>query len=312
MGIEKGELPCSLSSILPAIGLICTPVILLCGYNIVTDYLVTEHDEKASRDPETGILVGAESLNLGPVDSPGAVLMVHGFLGAGNNFHYLPERLAEAGWRVRVMRLPGHGTIPCDLQSETADSMIQAVREELIDLRKSHKTVVLVGHSMGGTICTLVAAENKVDRLVLCAPYFGVSYKWYYLLRPETWTRITHPVLRWVYKGDTFIKVNRTEVKGDIISYRWVPMQGITILTELGRRASSHDILGRITCSVLLLHSRGDEAASCKFSETAFNKLKSSDKYAVWLTRSNHHILWDYEHETVIAEIVRFLGKCKE
>lgn len=296
------------SSILPVAGLICAPVVLISGYNIVSDRLVSEYDSKASRNLETGILVGAEQRDIGPPDSPGAVLLVHGFLGAGNNFNNLPERLAESGWRVRVMRLPGHGTTPHDLEKESPESMIQAVEKEIEYLRQSHETVVMVGHSMGGTIGALIAAEDKVDRLVLCAPYFSVTREWYYILKPETWTHISYPFVRWVYKSDAFIKVNNTEIRNNIVSYRWVPLHGVKILTELGKRAISPDVPNRITCPVLLLHALGDEAASPEASEAIYNAIKSSDKHAVWLQKSNHHIFWDYEHIAVIDEIVRFIG----
>jgi len=290
-------------------GLFAAPVVLLCGYRMISDYLVSRTDSTEARNPDTGVLIGAEQYDLGSLESNGAVLMVHGFLGAGNNFNDLPEKLAGLGWYVRVMCLPGHGTSPRDLEHVTADSLVQAVLAELDDLRRTHDMVVLLGHSMGGTLCTLVASQHTVDRLVLCAPYFGVTYKKYYILKPETWTYIFHPVLRWVYKGDAFMRVNRSEVKDRIVSYRWVPMRGIKTLYELGHRASSSEVLNQVTCPVLLIHSQGDEAASLECSEKAFNAMKSTDKHAVWLKTSNHHLFWDYERDTVMSEIEHYLDR---
>ena len=289
--------------------LIAVPFIALFGYHLVTDHLVTEYDSTESRDPETGILYGAEAGYLGPEDSSGAVLLIHGFVGAGNNFNTLPQQLADTGLRVRIMRLPGHGTTPRDLEYVTADSMIRAVKAEIELLRKTHETVALVGHSMGATLALLAAADIDIDRLVIAAPYFGVTYKWYYVLKPEIWTAVSYPVVRWVYKSDAFIKVNRPGVKDSIVSYRWVPVHGLTILTELGRRAQSPDVLDSITCPVLLIQSRGDEAASPEVSEATFNAINSGDKRAVWLNTSNHHVFWDYEHSVVTDEILDFMGR---
>ena len=289
--------------------LIAAPVVLLCGYRVISDYLVSHKDSTEERNPDTGFLLGAEQYDLGDVDSNGAVLMVHGFLGAGNNFNDLPERLAGLGWHVRVMCLPGHGTSPRELEHVTADSLIQAVFAELKDLQRTHDRVVLLGHSMGGTLCVLVASQHTVDRIVLCAPYFGVTYKKSYILKPETWTHIFHPIIRWVYKRDAFIQVNRSEVKDRIVSYRWVPMHGIKTLYELGNRASSSEVLNQVTCPVLLIHSQGDETASPECSKKAFNAMKSTDKYAVWLKTSNHHLFWDYERDTVMSEIERYLDR---
>ncbi|HUT64152.1 MAG TPA: alpha/beta fold hydrolase, partial [Anaerolineae bacterium] len=285
------------------------PVVIFGGYQVITDHLVTVHDEKIFRNQETGIIPGAEPLVLGPEESSRAALLVHGFAGTGNNFNELPQRLASLGWYVRVMSLPGHGTSPRDLEKVTADSMIQAVRDELDGLSRSHSSVVLVGHSMGGTIAALVAVEKKVDCLVLCAPYFGVTYKWYYILTAETWTHIAYPVIRWVHKSDIFVQVNRKEVKNKIVSYRWIPLHGVKILLELGCRANEPEVLHSITCPVLLLHSKSDDAASWKCSKLAFEALHSIDKRVVWLNTSNHLIFWDYEHEKVYTDIEHFLSQ---
>ena len=69
-------------------------VLLLLSYNTVAGHWVTGRNRHAPRDPETGILRGAEPRTLGPDDAPVAVLLVHGYLGGSNNFADLPDRLA--------------------------------------------------------------------------------------------------------------------------------------------------------------------------------------------------------------------------
>lgn len=257
---------------------------------------------------ENGILIGAEERDLGPARSTGGCLLVHGFVGGGNNFADLPERLAERGWHVRVMRLPGHGTSPRDFENLPADDLLQAVRDELIAMHRQHRTVVIVGHSMGGTLATLVASEIRVNRLVLAAPYFGVTYRWYYGLAPEDWNELLAPFVRWVYKGQLFLQVNRTEDKDRIFSYTWVPTKGVSTLTSLGRWANSSDVLARIAFPVLAIHSPGDVAASCEATRQAIDRMASPEKRTLWLERSNHHVFWDYEREQVVQAILDFVG----
>jgi len=286
---------------------IIVPAAALLVYHVVTNQLVSHHDKRAPRDRETGILIGAEPYDAGPRDAPCAVLFIHGFVGAANNFNELPSRIAETGRFVRVMRLPGHGTSPRDFERVTADSLVQAVRDEVDDLRKNHDRVVLVGHSMGGAIAAILASEGECEGLVLAAPYFGVTRRWWYFLKPETWSRIVHPVVRWLYKPDALVQVNRREVVDEIVSYRWVPMQGVRTLMELGRRANDRDTLAKIACPVLLLYADGDDAASPDDTGRAFAAIGSTDKRAVRLERSNHIIFWDYERERVCREIGDFL-----
>lgn len=284
-------------------------ILLLAAYNVLVSILVTQWEQKAPRDPDSGILIGAEPIDLGPKDARTAVLLVHGFAGAGNNFGELPQRLAEAGYRVRAMLLPGHGTSPRDFAKTSHAALLQAVLDELRSLKERHETLFLAGHSMGGALSTLAASIEEVDGLILAAPYFGVTYHWYYVLPAETWTGLTGPFVRWIYKGDAFICVKRTEVSDQIFSYRWIPASASATLVRLGRLAKDPDVLAGITCPVLLLHGHDDRAASPAAAAAVFEAMASENKQAVWLDNSDHHIFWDYDRERAITEILRFTAE---
>jgi carboxylesterase len=66
-------------------------------------------------------------------------------------------------------------------------------------------------------------------------------------------------------------------------------------------------ILGQVKCPLLVLHSKGDRAASPAATEEAFPLFGSQDKKIVWYERSNHHLLWDYEEVEVKAQILDFV-----
>lgn len=279
------------------------------AYNTVAETLARRWDAKQERDADSGIILGAEPLDLGPEDAKVAVLLVHGFIGAASNFGELPERLADAGYRVRAIRLPGHGTTPFELRETQPSDLLSAVLSELSDLRAEHDQVFIVGHSMGGTLSTLAAATEKVDGLILAAPFFRVSYQWYYLLRPETATTLTAWAVRWVYKGDGFIRVNRPEAKDHILSYRWVPTEGTQAADQLAARARDPELLKNITCPVLLLHSPDDFAASPRAAERAFQRMAAEEKTLIWMEKSDHHLFWDYDREQTITAILDFIAQ---
>ncbi len=279
------------------------------GCGAITTHLVKRADQHAQRNPDTGFLIGAEEQNLGDINSSCGVLLVHGFIGGGNNFADLPERLAQRGWHVRVMRLPGHGTSPLDFEKQTPEELIQAVRNEISQMKKNHDTVAVVGHSMGCALSAIAVAENSVDKLVLAAPYFSITYRWPLVLKVETWTTLLQPLIRWVYKGKHFMQVNRKEARDKILSYAWVPTKGAKTLINIGNQAKQEDVLSNIKCPVLMIHAHGDKAASPKAAQSAYNKLASQEKQFIWLERSNHQIFWDYEQEEVMKAIENFLGK---
>ena len=279
------------------------------AYSACSAWWVDREDERTPRDEATGIMIGAEPRDLGPSDSPRAALFVHGYAGCGNNFNRLPDLLAEKGWRVRVLLLPGHGTSPKDLEDVSTDTLLQAVVAEAEALSREHDQVILIGHSMGSALSTMTASQVPVDGIVLGGAYFGVTHHWYYGLRPEKWTVIGSHLVRWVYKGDLFLQVNDRSAKDSIVCYTWLPTRAGLMLNDLGRRVKEASVLDSVTCPVLMLHSHGDVAASPAAAERAFESMASQEKELVWLPNSNHHIYWDYDHEQVEREVLEFAAR---
>lgn len=295
------------TAFLPVVGFLAVPAAFLV-YNLTAEHNEAIYERSILHNPETGYIYGSEPRDLGPAVTSGAVLLVHGFIGSGSNFGCLPDSLAARGWHVRIMCLPGHGTKPSDMNGLTADSLLTAVEAEAASLKARYDTVVLIGHSMGGSLSVCAASQGYADRLVLCAPYFGVTYKKQYILAPEVWVDLVKPAVTWVHKSDAYIMVNRKEAKSSIESYRWVTLEAVDMLNDIGERAKSPSVLDRVGCPVLVLHSTGDEAASYAESKKAFDAMASREKTFHELTRSNHHLFFDFEHSEAIASILDFLG----
>ncbi len=277
-------------------------------YNTIMIGLAHRYDDRQQRDPRTDALRGAEDFEFGPRDADNAVVLVHGFLGASNNFNELPQRLAAAGYRVRGLRLPGHGTTPFDLEKTGPSEELNFILGEVRLLKQRHKKVFLVGHSMGGALSVLAATSPDVDGLVLAGPHFRVTHRWFYGLPIETWNALTGWAVRWVYKSDAFIQVDRPEAKREIVSYRYVPAKAVALIDHFAALARDPVTLGMVECPVLMLHGKNDLAASPDAAEKAFNSMASKDKKLVLLDRSNHHIFWDYDREQVYTEILDFLA----
>lgn len=89
------------------------------------------------------------------------IAYVHGFNSSHRSFNYIQARL------------PAHDIIPVTYQSH------QPLRDSLDEVRKQlpKKRFCIVGHSLGGVIATLMAAEHhdRVDGLVAISAPFGGS-----------------------------------------------------------------------------------------------------------------------------------------
>ncbi|MEN6626071.1 MAG: alpha/beta fold hydrolase [Candidatus Sumerlaeia bacterium] len=266
------------------------------------------------RDPRTGVCIGAEAIDIDPpagADRPTtAVLFLHGFVGSRRDFADVGERLAAQGYHVRMARLPGHGTTPRDFAAQTPDTMLAGARAELDALRKDYPSVYVAGFSMGGALGTILASEGGVDRLVLVSPYYGVTYRWFYILPAETWNAMLGWAIPYVIKSAMFVQVNRPEARKEIFSYHAVPTRGAGTLMALGRRARRPETLAAVKCPVLMVFTDGDLASSPAQGRRAFKLLGSADKTAVWIDpRNNHHLMWDYDCEKAKGAVVSFMTK---
>jgi len=110
--------------------------------------------------------VELELFEVGPEPS---VLFVHGACCQAIAWHPLMIALAEMGVSSAALNLRGHGgsTGIKDLQRYRHEHYVQDVLDAL---RYLARPVTLVGHSMGGRICHLVATRANVHRLVLMSP----------------------------------------------------------------------------------------------------------------------------------------------
>jgi len=258
------------------------------------------------RDPQTGIMRGAEPVCIDR-GRQRVCLLLHGWLSSPADFGGLPRALDEAGWDVYAPLLRGHGTSAADLEGVTAEDLVAAARQHYAALRGRYGAVALGGFSMGGAIATILAAEAPPDRLVLVAPFFEVTYKWYYVLPPRWWSRILSPLVRYARRSPRMTRLNEKARRDRIIAYTAFPTSASRELFRLGGMVAEIDA-GRLTCPVLLVYSTGDEAASPAAMDAFYGRLDAARHERAVFTRSNHHILNDYDRKQAVQAIVSFLS----
>ena len=93
-------------------------------------------------------------------------VVVHGFTGNPVSTRPLGEYLHDAGFTVEVLRLPGHGTTAKDMATTRYADWLAAVEAGYDDLVERCDQVVLVGLSMGGTLCLDVGARRDPAAVV--------------------------------------------------------------------------------------------------------------------------------------------------
>lgn len=105
-----------------------------------------------------------------------AVLCLHGFTGSPGIYRQLARELNAGGLAVCVPALPGHATKPEDMLGCTAEDWLDFARQELEKLQGRYGKVHLVGLSLGGALCSILAAESgSIASLSLMSPAYGIE-----------------------------------------------------------------------------------------------------------------------------------------
>jgi pimeloyl-ACP methyl ester carboxylesterase len=100
-----------------------------------------------------------------PAGTPrGQILVVHGLNSGKNVMNVLSYSLAEAGFEVFAIDLPGHGDSAAPFNAIQARNVVGSVLDKL-----GAQTIVL-GHSLGGAILLDLANERTFSRMVLFSP----------------------------------------------------------------------------------------------------------------------------------------------
>jgi alpha-beta hydrolase superfamily lysophospholipase len=142
-------------------------------------YALVRYSAGSLADPEDDEPNWNRSFELATEAPVGGVLLLHGMSDSPYSLRALAETLAEQGYWVIGLRLPGHGTAPSGLTHITMQEMAGAVRLAMKHLasKLGEKPVHIVGYSTGAGLAldfALDEIEGKVSpkpaSLVLISP----------------------------------------------------------------------------------------------------------------------------------------------
>lgn len=246
------------------------------------------------------IIEGAE-----PFFYPGGrtgVLLIHGFTGVPAELTLLGRSLQRAGFTVLGVRLAGHATSPRDLARMGGEDWLDSARDGYALLSGACEEVFVCGHSMGGLLALLLAAEKRVAGLVsLAAPIFiapeqGAEH----LPAREYCDGVCVPKARRHMK-DVPPAVNET--------YREMPLVAVHELIALIERAK--EALPRVTAPAFILHSLDDHTAAPESAIYIAKYLGSHAKRLSWLEDAGHLLPLTNRREDVFRKVTGFINTYK-
>lgn len=225
------------------------------------------------------------------------VLLVHGFTGSPASMRPWGEFLHSKGYTVRVPLLPGHGTVPEDLNRVKWQEWPAKVEFELSQLRKSCDLIFLVGLSMGGGTVLNVAAstDSAVAGIILVNPMIhvkGVPVELAFFLSRFQKMRTS--------VGDDIKRPGITEW-----GYDALPTRGIHQLLKMLRITRKN--LKNIQVPVQLFHSVDDHTLPVTNTEIILNEIGSKSKSRIELVNSYHVATMDYDQELIFQNSLTFI-----
>jgi carboxylesterase len=233
---------------------------------------------------------------------PEGVLLVHGFCGSPFAMRRTGTRLAAKGFTVEAPLLPGHGTAVEDLEPLGWVDWSSAVDEAYGRLRARCSWVAVVGHSMGGTLaCWLAERRPDVRGVVVVNP----------LVEPfaDEVRAGAHALLE---AGVTLWQGSAPDTADPQVRFPTYEDTPIAAFLSLNEGAEEVAVaLDRIRCPVLVISSREDHVVPPVNGDLLVSSV-SGPAERVWLERSYHNAMVDYDHEEVEARIEAFVVSLSE
>lgn len=227
------------------------------------------------------------------------VLLCHGFTGCPQSLRPWAEHLAGQGLTVSLPLLPGHGTRWQDMRLTRWEDWYATVDRELHELRRGCDDVFVCGLSMGGTLALRLAARHRpaVRGAVLVNP--AISFP-----RGAGWAL---PLLRHVVPSVPGLVSDIARPGVRELGYQRVPLHGACQLRDLLRTVRAE--LPRVTCPVLLLHSRTDHVVPPADSAVIRDAVSAADVTEHVLEKSYHVATLDHDAERIFQETDAFITR---
>lgn len=246
------------------------------------------------------LMPGAEPLAIdrGPV----GVLLLHGFTGSPKSMKPWAEFLADAGYTVRVPRLPGHGTRWQEMNVTTWQDWYAEAERSFRELQTQCDTVFVMGLSMGGSL-TLRLAEAKGDAIagiVLVNPAVHSE-------RPD---RFVLPLVKHLVGAFPGISNDIKKPGQDEGAYDKIPLKAAHSLTGLWSHVKED--IAKVTQPLLLFRSAEDHVVEASNGAWILANVASTDTTEVVLLDSYHVATLDNDAPTIFNDSLAFVRRLSD
>jgi carboxylesterase len=251
------------------------------------------------------VISGCEAYHHEKGDS--ACLLIHGLCGSPYEMAKLSDYLNKFNYTTRAPRYPGHGCQGKIMDKFGWQDWYAEVEKNYLELKKKYSKVYIIGFSTGGTLALKLATRYSVDKIIVVSTFISVTKKWYYLFKPETYLKTVGKLFNYLPTLIPPYNLNDPVERKAYIKVKYISLNAMRNTLELIENVKEN--LYQVTAPILVIHALKDITTSPSSSEYIYNNVSSKIKELLWLEKSNHIVLLDYEKEMVFEKIKAFIEK---
>lgn len=242
-----------------------------------------------------------------------ACLIVHGFNSSTRENRDMGRFLADQGFTVLGVRLPGHATSPADMRRVRWNDWLAAVEDGFNLLQGLSEHIFIMGQSLGGVLTMTAASRYPFDGVIGISTPYGLLQGWQAGLARPGLLKFISFFVREIKKPpltDNPDEIDERAPGIDLDPYPRYVTRALAEVLELVRQMKAG--LPQISAPLLLIQGRHDAVVEKNAMQLFRERVASKRMDTLWLENTGHVVTLSNERDIAFRAIADFMRSISE